>query len=377
MTSIIGALISEPSTFVIREVTGDNHNLTLEGRCLPYRPVSFAGSMRAEFTWYPGNPVATVQMLGAKEEATSINGMWKDRFIRTFTDTGAPVVEGRTGVARFDGAVLDDVRSICRVVDGFRMRGQLLEVGWDEITRHGILTSFKQTWQRREDVEWEMEFQWVSRGEPATPIAFGTDIPQVDIAAKMQAAISTLSTALQSPFALVTTVESQLEASMGVLTSAGAALEDLANKAAAAAMTPMEVAKSTLATFQTIEQEAENIDATLQSRPARALRSAASVADVTQEEALEAEGYKRGARVATRAVRSSAAQQGQELAAATTRQPNIRTVIARQDQDLRDISNQFYGTPTEWRRLADYNHLSGSRLDAGTIVLVPPLNGKW
>jgi hypothetical protein len=60
--------------------------------------------------------------------------------------------------------------SIVQEVDGFRLRGQLLEVTWDEITRVGFLIEFNHNWLRREDVEWEMQFQWISRGESEVPL---------------------------------------------------------------------------------------------------------------------------------------------------------------------------------------------------------------
>lgn len=374
MSSLISSLLSEPSPFTIVELTGEANNLTLEGRCLPYRPVSFEGAMRAEFTWYPGNPIATVQMLGAEEKSTTINGMWKDRFIRTFTDMGLPVLEGRTGEAKFNGVVVDDVRSLCRIIEGFRLRGQLLEVGWDELTRQGILVRFKQTWLRREDVEWEMEFQWISRGEPLTPVAFGVDIPQLDIASQILSAIDALKSALEAPFALVTQITSAITDSMEAIVTAGDALSDVAKKAEAAITSPIEATRSTLAAVQTIKREAKSISDRLQSLPARAMRNVASLTDVSQGQALEAERYKRQARKAARKLRALAAQREQELAAQTIRQPSLQTVIAREGQDLRDISSQAYGTPNEWRRIASYNNLKSSRLSAGTIVLVPPLN---
>jgi len=69
------------TVFSIRELTGDKRTLDLRTRALPYRPLTFTGTMRAEFTAYPGNPVRTAQVLGASEEDTTVKGYWKDRFI--------------------------------------------------------------------------------------------------------------------------------------------------------------------------------------------------------------------------------------------------------------------------------------------------------
>ena len=70
-----------PSSFIIREITGLQRVLELQGRAMPYRGLKVGGDMRAEVTWYPGSPVGSLQILGPKEGETTIHGTWKDRFI--------------------------------------------------------------------------------------------------------------------------------------------------------------------------------------------------------------------------------------------------------------------------------------------------------
>ena len=59
--------MGSPSSLVIATLPGApvQMSLTLQGRALPYQGLELEGTMRAELTWYPGNGVASVQMLGA------------------------------------------------------------------------------------------------------------------------------------------------------------------------------------------------------------------------------------------------------------------------------------------------------------------------
>lgn len=437
MSSIIGSLVSEPSSFVITELTGDSPNtLVLEGRALPYRPLPFSGKMRAEFTWYPGNPIGTVQVLGAEEGPTTINGMWKDRFLAAVDSFGVPVITGRDAKATFNGNDVANVRDLSEIVDGFRLRGQLLEVGWDQFVRQGILVRFDSTWLRREDVEWEAEFQWINRGEPAQPVSFGVRIAAVDIANQVSNAVDSLKEALDAPFAFVSSVTNAVNNALDTLDRATTSLADIAarsvgvvtaplsstGRAATAVLSPLEVARSTLAALQTVKEEADTIASTFETLPARALRTSADLVaegvdltgvavvsstagtqgggvdtvstvqvgataapqttsqtetagidELTQEQALEADLTKRNVRGASRELRSIAVRRSQEVEADAIRVPNIRSFIAGADADLRMVATKFYGTSEEWKRILTYNSLTSSRLSAGQIILIPPL----
>lgn len=412
MSSFAGAIVSAPSPLIIAELTGDRNQLQLLGRCLPYRPLTFEGSMRAETTWYPGNPTATLQMLGAEESPTSINGMWKDRFIRAVNDFGVPVVTGRTGVAIFNGNQVPDIRSLVAITDEFRLRGQLIELRWDEKTRIGYLKRFRQTWLRREDVEWEMEFQWINRGEAIPPVGFAPPVPRLDVANEIIDAVDALvntsntrivTTAVEvddTDIPLVSDIEGQISDALDTLDEAAASVADTAAKESAGVLSQLEAVQLTLAAFQTIKGTSDSLLDTTESVPPRALQvsapptvdaiddaggptqatqttsgtETAGIASLTHEQALNAATYKRELDLAARKVRSIAVRRELELAAQSTRVPKVTTFVVGDDDDLRDIATSFYGTSEEWKRLLLYNNLSTSKLTAGQIVLVPPLS---
>lgn len=428
MSSFAGGLISEPTSFVITELVAPFNTLVLEGRALPYQGFRLSGKMRGEFTWYPGNPVATVQVLGAEEAPTAVNGMWKDRFMAAFDALGLPVISGRTAKATFNGLDVANVRDLSEIVDGFRLRGLLQEVGWDQFVRQGLMIRYDSNWIRREDVEWEMEWQWINRGEPVTPVAFGVRVPAIDILNQISAAIDDLKAALDAPFAFVSAIQNEATNALAAIEEAASAVADIANKAAKALLSPLEVARSTLSALNTVKDQAQEIADIFQSVPARAQRISADIVaeaqqlvggdvsvqagasggvggtaggvvgaaavqtgavaapettsnsqtagidQLTQEQVLQAEATKRNVRFASRNLRSIATQRADEVAAQATVVPDVQSFVARDGMDLRDASTRFYGTPEEWKRLLTYNNLESSKLTAGQILLVPPLN---
>jgi len=368
--------VSDPSAFGILELTGDKNHLLLYGRALPYRPLPFAGKMRAEFTRYPGNPIATIQMIGPDEGTTTINGMWKDRFIKTTSDLGAPVF-GQPGIATYNGATVANVFDLVQRVDGFRRRGQLLEVGWDEIVRHGIIRTFTQRWLRREDVEWELEFEWASQGENELPVGFSVTPPLVDIINGIIDSVNELTDAIASIQAAYSTIASWMNTisnALDAIQEAAGALVDLATQAVNGVLAPLALAKKLTSTVQTIIDKAKEIDDTIASLPARASRYVQDISSHTQAEALESERLNRQARRAARKTRAESARKRQEMQANSQEQRPLAVITAKEGQDLRDISREAYGTPDEWRRLMAYNGFITSKLTAGDQVIVPKLS---
>jgi hypothetical protein len=298
--------------------------------------------------------------------------MWKDRFIKSTMGGLFPLpVQGRQGSAYLDNFLLNDTYNLVRAVDAFRRRGQLLSVGWDELIRHGILTRFRHTWLRREDVEWEMEFQWISQGDPFLPIMVGVDLDIMSIVNGIVAAFNDLVDAVNSVFAIIDAVQNAINNALDTIQQAMGALTDIVKKATDLVLMPLDVAKAVMATYETVIDQCRAIEDAITSVPARAIRAAQDVAGVKQGDVVEAAYWVRKLNQAARKLRALAAQRQQEAAAKTLDQPQIKVVTAREGQDLRDVSRTSYGTPFEWRNIAQYNRLKGSKLSGGTQVLIP------
>jgi hypothetical protein len=384
--------VSSATSFTIRELTGQQRTLRLAGRALPYQGVAFSGRMRAEFTWYPGNPEATVQVFGAAEDETMVNGMWKDRFLSSVGPDG--FVQQNTAIAQLDGVDLADVMELCKTVDDIRMNGQLLEVTWDEITRVGILIKFVQKWIRRQDVEWEMSFGWINRGEPSVPAVFAQSADLSDVRMQLANNVSALATAAQLP----SQIQVASNVAIGIGNSITSAQQAASNAADALAASVNAVQQSTDAATRIagvlagIQDTMDTLHDTISSTPpavgivtptltplasvgvAILSQNAPSIATpLTVAQQLQYANFMRGLNRATKKVWREAARRQQDLLASLN--PDIIGVFyARQDTDLRIVSTQFYGTPNEWQRIASFNNITtGSGLVAGQVVFVPIL----
>jgi hypothetical protein len=149
------------SSFIIRELSGGQPRMIeLTDRGLPFRPLTVTGKMRAEVTWYPGNPAATVQMLGSEETETTLTGRWSDKYLGDVNTPCVTLTRGRSVQALYSA------RDAADAMDELRRRGQLVEVTWEHLSRIGYISEFAQTWRWREDVEWSLSFQWTALEMP-------------------------------------------------------------------------------------------------------------------------------------------------------------------------------------------------------------------
>lgn len=364
------------STFTIKEKGGQNRSLTFSGRALPYRPLKLTGKMRAEFTRYPGNPIATAQVLGAEEAPTSISGTWKDRFLKQTDDDGNYVVpDGAVEMDDGQGAakMLADVEAIVEAVDSFRMEGQLVEVTWDSRVRHGIIVEFTQIWQRHEICEWEIGFEWISRGEAQLPINFA-EAPKFALSQlSLKGAFNNLLDAVHEAIELEQSFFNKVADYTNKLSDAVDSVNDAVTSVVKSALSVTDSARRLSSIFETIKDDAEGLRNLVQSIPARVMVATEDIAEVTFGGALYAADWARRVGGYADQMRALAAQQQADLLAAFDEQEVLDIFDARQDTDLRDVSTRFFGTPDQWKSLMSYNGFLGSKLNAGDEVLIPKL----
>jgi len=375
--------MGSPSSLVIATLPGApvQMSLTLQGRALPYQGLELEGTMRAELTWYPGNGVASVQMLGAEEKGTTLKGMWKDKFIKSTTDEGLHVdpsgialfQEGRAGA----GVQVEDVFDLSQKVERMRLAGQPVELRWDRHVRHGLLSRFKQKWDRIEDMEWEMEFLWVSRGEAQTPT---TIVPQGG-ASDLANALSVKLQSLQSfltfpPFPVVEDFVAACEALVASISSAVGQMQAAVQQVVDQVLEVQSSAERVLAAVEEVKSSALGLIATIEQFPPAQLINTLSLEAPTLGELLRVDVWSRSIKETARQLAADAASQGDALQASTRQEDLLGSFTARGPTDLRDVSTAFYGTPNEWRRLMLFNKLETSALQAGDLVLVPRLTSK-
>lgn len=369
--------MSDPSTFSISTlaVQGDTlstsgDKIQLRGRALPYQPFELEGTMRAETTWYPGNAVATIQMIGAEEKPTVVKGMWKDKFIKSQTDEGKTV--NPSGVALFNGTQVADTFSLAAAVEKMRLAGQLVRVEWDSFVRDGIIKRFRQSWVRREDLEWEMEFEWVSRGEKQSPVTLPANPSADSFVANLAQLFNTLNDAIDEVvFGVNAEFTQKINGFASTIETAITELQAGVQNAVLQVSSPLDAATRALTAVVSIKDAAQGIKDLVEQTPLRSLRQDQEVLGLG--DTLISDDYSRSIKDAARQIQLSAADQADTLSDDVNQTDLLASFVARAPTDLRDISQKFYGTPDEWRSLLQFNVLDSSKVDVGDLILVPRL----
>jgi hypothetical protein len=358
------------AVFTIAETTGANRTVVLSARALPYRPYTLEGTQRLEVTWYPGSPEGTGTVLGAGEEPTTINGMWKDLFLSAGANGGgtnlAPIV--------VNGTQVSTAKNACKLFDDIRRQGQELEVTWDELTRRGYLKSFRQEWHTLHDVAWTMTFDWISQGEPTTPVALDGGSTS-DATAQLDAQTNALNAAAVPPFAVPSGFTDALTTALQLVSNA---VDNAANATGVqntGATAPGDAARRVFASCNDVVNGAQAVVATYDTQPARTLvtggdPAAAPLAQLPFGQIVAAEAYSRAAQSAARTLQRTAAIQRAALAR-TLQSTLIGVWQASDGDDLRDVAAVFYGSRLQWRQLLLFNELGGTALTRGQLVLVP------
>ena len=127
--------------------------ISLQGFMLPFRGVSFPTEQRIKTTYYPGNPQASQTVVGPTLSNTTIVGRWMD------VSRGVSDGESRTIVRQIEYLVEHAIP--VEVQWGGRNFGA--DSGIDDdpaIVRRGLVKKIDPKYNRLEDVEWSIEFEW-------------------------------------------------------------------------------------------------------------------------------------------------------------------------------------------------------------------------
>lgn len=411
----------------------DKNELVLTGRGLPYRPLSLSGTQRLTQTWLPGYANATSQPLGAKEETTTIHGKWSDKFIRTETapktqlgplgdtfsavDTavnnfGAPFSGAKskgkepppstTVPIKWRNVAVDSVFEAVEIVDAMRRTAMHIEVNWGRHARRGYITTFTHHWLNEHDVEWEIEFTWSSRGVVTEPVVADKLFSNTSTASLLQVLSDKLHLeALPPTFPMSKNLLTSVTQGIARIAATTQAVSDTITNVTSLALAPVTVARSVVGLCSTLRGQCEELKNRLLAQGhGAAVLGADPVArtgtstDLNVGVVTQASGQAGGAALTRSETYASPSEVNQaaeymgrvqsairELrSAALLLQDDYRkqlerdvqaVIYVREGDDLRLISTRFYGTPDNWRKLAQANGLTAARLTAGMRIVIP------
>lgn len=360
-------------SLVIQERTGARRRVVLKGRALPYRPIEFTVDQRVDISNPAGLQSGVSTVLGPTYGSTTFTGMWKDKYL------------GRSASIDSCYMTVDSVQ-ISTIVEAEKLftsiveQGQELDVLWGPVYRRGHLKAFKPRWLNVADMEWSLEFVWLSRGSVVAASYLPNRDPPTDLSNRTLEQLTSLMRGFRRSFQWSRDYQEYV---LRTAQRIGAFTEELnstidtvdrSNPVNLAALT----ARNAIVAADNIKGTAIGAVDTVRSNQALALLQDYRIIGTTPglppetippEVQVEATINAREQGRLFRDMRDDAAAYARARAAGDGE--ILGTYRTREGEDLRDVSRIYYATPYEWRRIMEYNELTSSEVPAGTLLVIP------
>ncbi len=378
--------------FVVSEQTGPRRSIVLTGRSLPYQGVSWGGTQRLNVNYFPGNPVGVAQVIGGTYKPTTITGKWKDQFLlggqTGAANTNAPRLFGFPAVSALTSSAIRggttfvsagtvggaQFASRARVVrDAFeliRRSGQLLRVEWGSLVRYGFLTDTNFDHDREEDIGYEFEFTWIGDTDAQPVVRTRQTLDPLSTTKQFLARAQQLLDALLRALAVADNLVRRVQQSIRRIGSLVTDLAGILERFATLALVPVDIIGNLRQQYTAIVLAVRDLVRTIRSIPPayQALQAGAGPTTANVEVSFALIIANNAAVLGELAV-----QQRLEIDALQS-DFLLGIYVSPGGVTLRDVATQFYGAPTAWPTIAEFNGLPGSRLPVGTVVRVPRLN---
>jgi hypothetical protein len=363
----------------IEEITGSKRIIRLTGRGLPFRPLPFSTEQRAPTDWLPGSPFGTLTVLGPTEKDTTIHGEWKDKFLgKNRLDPGSSPVT-------VNSEAVTTVREVDALFHELLRHAQLIEFRWGHIVRRGVLVNYDREWKNLNDLTWHATFRWISLGEDIAPVVFNASGSYGDIKNGMAVEMAGLGD-IEVPdiIGVTSSFVTALKDFQNAFQEAATFVAEVAKQVVDLIVSPIRAARDLMATFDDVIRTAEDLlnyvesqfgsETGLDTGPGGA--GAAGII-LGKPYPVQTESEKRVSLVFLDSLKRWAFRM---RSFAATAQETLKTslgadvssvYIVRDYQSLKDVAQEVWGSPFEWRRLMMFNDLNGIEVPAGTVVFVP------
>jgi len=362
---------SDNTAFRIEILEGQRKGAVIDlvGRTAPYGAgsggsISFGVQQRTKLIWNQGSPNATQLVFGPTLDPTTINGIWKDRYVGT------------------DGALqlIETFTELCN-------SGVQVYITWAAIQRAGVVKSFN--WKPGtpngglDNVAWDLSFEWnrtTKNGQLFIPKQFGAPKIQrdgvADTGTRLVQFRDSVSNFIEGVGSFAGTTRDAMKSTLvefdslvGTVESVIDALEDAAGKLGFGDGANTDALEQTgTALDRGIDTVWEVQEVTGGLDPLRMV-DGDSVEGLVQNQLQVADTVDKAFAFIEIAYEAQIEAE-QELAPF-----EVVTIPAPTGFDLRKISYQFYGTTDLWAELARYNGITeGSVIPPDMPELYVPLN---
>lgn len=347
--------------FSIVELSGPRREVHLYDRALPYKGLATPTTQRHVIRWYPGSPVATIQVLGPTAGPWKAEGMWKTMYLAAGKSAdlrGFEDIDNRNFTVTAEDLVAA-IRRICT-------DGQQLEVTWGPEVRRGILADFTPEWDIIEDIRWTMEFVWSQVGAEGARRATAT----IDRAAAVSRALLDFDAVMAEQPRAVTNGSGILAAASTVRATGNAFAAQLAKAQGATTETIAGVQAVKAAGELVVQACRALLRGDLTDLPYYDLCPVDDLASV-----LAVETWRRDTAASTRTVAAESRKATNGLA--DRAEPgSLAVVTVTAGVSLRTLALEWYGSADAWTLIADANGLVGAMPPVGTRLRIPRPPGQ-
>lgn len=352
---------SPVSDFIIEQLAGPKRVLILRGRALPYRPVRWTNTQHESNDWYVGNPEASKQILGRRMDPTVIKGFWKDKFL------GVSDTHPDAAIALVDGARVTTAEALAELVERMCDEGMPVRVTWARRVRVGLIKKCELPFDRRQDIQFEIEFSWSGDGTPQTPLSTPQSATaSQDLHDNLEQAAAAIRNLTNVP--VLQAVQGALDSTVAVLNVLATGIDglgDAVSESLGRVTAPLHTIGHVIAAADRVVTSSRDVRADLEGKVWETLALGPEALGYLQY--LDQRESMKGEALSVRALTLDARARISGKARAPVRQ----SVRANPGEDLRSIALRFLGSADAWTILADYNGLVGSVLIPGQLVLIP------
>lgn len=354
--------------FVIRETSGRKREIRLSGYNSPTAGVGSAAikwstKLRTVRTWYPGNPEATVQVLGPEEEPSQVNLRLDRRWLSGWegSSSGATVSEG-DAVERYDDPLLfaEVFRSLCR-------EGQEVEVTWGSVVRRGVVAGASISPITDVLVTVELEFEWHGADEfRAMTLDPSYDFrkPESTWNERLAGVAEVVKEHFDKAEGFFVDLNGYVSKWGDLVEQYSSLLDEVLDITEAG----RDVIQNLVAISGSIREKASLISDFCD------VEAGALFSTGDCSEATNAYGALASVQDDARASRAAADEAMREAMALLLGDDVIAVELAYEGATLHAYASRYYGDADRWQVIAQYNLFSSPVLSAGTVVAIPVLD---
>lgn len=328
----------------------------LVGRFLPHIPFEFGGKQQLSKEYYAGNSEPTVQVLGSREDNIPIKGEFKTSKFK-------------------DVALRDAAIEYQELVDAMRLRGNLVRLTLGEFKRYGFIEGCKFRLNRRQHIEYEIDFFVVGFNPPTLDKTTRGDgnvtAPNKEItSAAAQALINAKNYPEEMPQSLTDRLNDLVNAVaekinlvtnfVNGITSEANALVSSANRAIGLIKNARSFISKTKRDVGSISNSISGLGASFQNE---ADKTSATIKNVSHLHTIQRDYSSLAAMLAGLQAR---------FAALATTVPMVRHLIKNGDT-LQNLAQKYYQNSELWKKIYDHNKLTSTTLVVGKVIEIPKL----